>query len=104
AKLRLFAGDDAAVEPADLRERAHAHHRIAAARAGLADWGVPLDVAEFVVTRRLGMSLAPPAADHAELFIPGQILRCALDPPGDDFAIAIDELHELTLRINCQEF
>ena len=99
AQLRLLAGDEVGAEAARGRERVDAHHRDAAAGARLAARRVPLDVAEQVVDRALGMLLAQAAAHGGDILMLRKERGRALEPARGELAVAVEELHVVELRL-----
>src|SRR5690606_8510207 len=86
---------DGRVVAADCTKRGGAHHANAAGRFDLPGRPVPLDVAEPVVDRGVGMAFLETAADDRERRIGSKRRGARLEPPVHDLRVAVHELHEL---------
>ena len=103
AQFRFFAGDDCGLESVHLLKSLSAHHRNPATKLCFTDGRVPLDVAYRVVDECIRKPLSTAAAHHRRLRFSIHFLHSSLDPSGNHFAIAIDKLHKLNLRMHCDQ-
>ncbi len=97
-EFRLFTGDHVSTKTTHCRQRRRAHHSIAPARSHIARWRVPLDVAQPVVQRVLGMPLAPATAYDRNIRVIPEAGQCRGRKARFHLTVAIDEEHGLQLR------
>ena len=99
----LLARDDILPHALHIAIRRGADHEDAAGGPRLARRNVELDVAEAVVDARLSISLDRAATHRGKIGSLREMMRRLGDPPRQDFAVAIDELHEVEFVVGVEQ-
>lgn len=103
AHFGLFASDQAVPVAVDLRQCFGAHECISTATQGVPCRGVPLKVAHPVVNGSIGVALATATAYHCAIGLGNEIGTRCINPSRHDLTVAVGELHEPCLGLECKQ-